>query len=178
MLKNISTAGRLKSTAGRNGGKLRKIEQLENNLSKVVDYHEYTEDEKSIVNLSYYKNYDNVLKYQSEIFQFMINLCEILEFVTEKKNILHLDIKPENIMVTKYGKELVLIDFGRSKRITKADRFAVSDLAKVNYNDNESIEKMYQYGTLGYAAPECYAEAADDSQFPFKQHFEPGENVY
>ena len=154
--------------------KLRKIEQLENNLSKVVDYHEYTEDEKSFVNLSYYKNYDNVLKYQSEIFQFMINLCEILEFVTEKKNILHLDIKPENIMVTKYGKELVLIDFGRSKRITKADRFAVSDLAKVNYNDNESIEKMYQYGTLGYAAPECYAEAADGSQFPFKQHFEPG----
>lgn len=154
--------------------KLRKIEQLENNLSKVVDYHEYTEDEKGIVNLSYYKNYDNVLKYQSEIFQFMINLCEILEFVTEKKNILHLDIKPENIMVTKYGKELVLIDFGRSKRITKADRFAVSDLTKVNYNDNESIEQMYQYGTLGYAAPECYAEAADDSQFPFKQHFEPG----
>lgn len=154
--------------------KLRKIEQLENNLSKVVDYHEYTEDEKSIVNLSYYKNYDNVLKYQSEIFQFMINLCEILEFVTERENILHLDIKPENIMVTKYGKELVLIDFGRSKRITKADKFAVSDLAKVNYNDNESIEKMYQYGTLGYAAPECYAEAADGSQFPFKQHFEPG----
>ena len=76
--------------------KLRKIEQLENNLSKVVDYHEYTEDEKSFVNLSYYKNYDNVLKYQSEIFQFMINLCEILEFVTEKKNIpvsyTHLDV--------------------------------------------------------------------------------------
>lgn len=154
--------------------KLRKIEQLENNLSKVVDYHEYTDDETNIVNLSYYKNYDNVLKYQSEIFQFMINLCEILEFVTEKKNILHLDIKPENIMVTKYGKELVLIDFGRSKRITKADRFAVSDLSEVNYNVNESFEKMYQYGTLGYAAPECYAEAADGSQFPFKQYFEPG----
>ena len=87
----------------------------------------------------------------------MINLCDILEFVTEKNNILHLDIKPENIMVTKYGKELVLIDFGRSKRITKADRFAVSDLAKVNYNDDESVEKMYQYGTLGYAqiSPLC-----------------------
>ena len=77
-------------------------------------------------------------------------------------------------MVTKYGKELVLIDFGRSKRITKADRFAVSDLSEVNYNVNESFEKMYQYGTLGYAAPECYAEAADGSQFPFKQYFEPG----
>ena len=154
--------------------KLKKIEQLDNNLSKVVDYHEYTDDEKNMVNLSYYKSYDNVLKYQSEIFQFMINLCEILEFVTEKKSILHLDIKPENIMVTKYGKELVLIDFGRSKRITKADRFAVSNLSKVNYNNDESLEKMYQYGTLGYAAPECYAEATDNTNFPFKKHFELG----
>lgn len=154
--------------------KLRKIEQLENKLSKVVNYHEYTDEEKNIVDLSYYKNYDNVLKYQSEIFQFMINLCEILEFVTERKNILHLDIKPENIMVTKYGKELVLIDFGRSKRITKADRFAVSNLSNVNYNEAETVEKMYQYGTLGYAAPECYAGAADGSKFPFKRRFESG----
>lgn len=154
--------------------KLRKIVQLENKLSKVVDYHEYTDDEKNIVNLSYYKNYENILKYQSEIFQFMINLCEILEFITERKNILHLDIKPENIMVTQYGKELVLIDFGRSKRITKADRFAVTNLSKVNYSDDESVEKMYQYGTLGYAAPECYAGATDGSQFPFRQRFEQG----
>lgn len=154
--------------------KLRKIEQVGNNLSRVVDYQEYTDDEKNIVALSYYKNYDNILKYQSEIFQFMINLCEILEFVTEKKNILHLDIKPENIMVTKYGKELVLIDFGRSKRTTKADRFVESNLLKVNYNDNESVEKMFQYGTLGYAAPECYADAIEGSMFPFKQDFVHG----
>lgn len=154
--------------------KLRKTVQLENKLSKVINYHEYTDEEKDVVNLSYYKNYDNILKYQSEMFQFMINLCEILEFVTEKKNVLHLDVKPENIMVTKYGKELVLIDFGRAKRITKANRFAAGVLEKVNYDGEESVEKMYQHGTLGYAAPECYAEAADGSRFPFKQHFEPG----
>jgi len=82
----------------------------------------------------------------------MIDLCEIMEFVTEEKNILHLDIKPENIMVTRYGKELVLIDFGRAKKITKANRFVKSPLSDVNYNDNETVDRMYQYGTLGYAA--------------------------
>lgn len=124
--------------------KLRKIVQLDNNLSQVIDYHAYTADEKNSVIQSYYRNYDNVLKYQSEMFQFMINLCEILEFVTEKKNILHLDIKPENIMVTRYGRELVLIDFGRSKRITKADRFAVSNLGVVDYEKDETVEQ-YSY---------------------------------
>ena len=135
--------------------KLKKVEQLENGLNKIVNYHEFTEEEKYRINLSYYKNYDNVLKYQNEIFQFMINLCDILEFVTEKKQILHMDIKPENIMVTKYGKELVLIDFGRSKRINKSEGFALSKLSKVDYRDNETVEKMFQHGTLGYAAPEC-----------------------
>lgn len=154
--------------------KLRKIVQLDNNLSQVIDYHAYTADEKNSVIQSYYRNYDNVLKYQSEMFQFMINLCEILEFVTEKKNILHLDIKPENIMVTRYGRELVLIDFGRSKRITKADRFAVSNLGVVDYEKDETVETMYQYGTLGYAAPECFAAASDGSTFPFTQCFESG----
>lgn len=154
--------------------KLRKIVQLDNNLSQVIDYHAYTADEKNSVIQSYYRNYDNVLKYQSEMFQFMINLCEILEFVTEKKNILHLDIKPENIMVTRYGRKLVLIDFGRSKRITKADRFAVSNLGVVDYEKDETVETMYQYGTLGYAAPECFAAASDGSTFPFTQCFESG----
>jgi len=71
----------------------------------------------------------------------MIDLCEIMEFVTEEKNILHLDIKPENIMVTRYGKELVLIDFGRAKKITKANRFVKSPLSDVNYNDNETVDR-------------------------------------
>ena len=153
--------------------KLRRAEQLENGLSKVVNYHDYSEAERRSIDLSY-KNYENVIKYQGEIIQFMINLCEILEFVTEKKNILHLDLKPENIMVTKYGKELVLIDFGRAKRITKADRFAKVKLMPVDYSSNETVERMFQYGTLGYAAPECYAEAVEGTQFPFDQPVEKG----
>ena len=47
-----------------------------------------------------------------------IQLLEAL-VVLHQHHILHRDIKPENIMVTRYGRELVLIDFGRSKRITK-----------------------------------------------------------
>ncbi|MDD5934982.1 MAG: protein kinase [Clostridiales bacterium] len=92
-----------------------------------------------------------------------------MEFVTEQKNILHLDIKPENIMVTRYGKELVLIDFGRSKRVTVADRFAVSNLSPVDYTKEETQEKQYEYGALGYAAPECYCDAEDGLTFPFAQ---------
>lgn len=153
--------------------KLRKAEQLENGLSRVINYHDYPEDERQRIDLSY-RNYENIIKYQGEIIQFMINLCEILEFVTEKKNILHLDIKPENVMVTKYGRELVLIDFGRAKRITKADRFARAEMAPADYKGRETIDRMFQYGTLGYAAPECYAEAAEGSEFPFKQPLEKG----
>lgn len=145
--------------------KLRKVESIANGLKRKVEYSEFSDKEKRIIATSY--NYDNQLKYQNQILLFMINFCEIMEFVTEQKNILHLDIKPENIMVTRYGKELVLIDFGRSKRVTVANRFATNNLSQVDYNKDETQEKQYQYGALGYAAPECYCEATDGSSFPF-----------
>lgn len=152
--------------------KLRKTELLPNGLRNVVNYHQFSEKEKKDILLNY--QYDNILKYQNQIILFMINLCEILQFVTEQKHILHLDLKPDNIMVTRHGKELVLIDFGRSKKITLADRFVQSTLSPVNYNEDEKLINMYQYGSLGYAAPECYSEAADNSIFPFSGDFTKG----
>lgn len=152
--------------------KLRRIEPLGNGLSNVIDYHEFSAEEKAAVKLSY--NYDNILKYQNQILLFMINLCEIMEFVSEQKNILHLDIKPENIMVTRFGKELVLIDFGKSKKVLRSNRVAKSNLSAVDYNENETLDKLYQYGTLGYAAPECYSKATNDSKFPFSIDFTQG----
>ena len=152
--------------------KLRRIETLENNLSNIVNYNDFGSDEKVAINQSY--NYENILKYQNQILLFMINLCDILEFVTEQKNILHLDIKPENIMVTRHGKELVLIDFGKSKRITKAERFVESNLKAADYDEEESFDNMFQYGSLGYAAPECYSKAVKASKFPFDVNFEQG----
>ncbi|MCL2807222.1 MAG: protein kinase [Coriobacteriia bacterium] len=152
--------------------KLRRIETLANGLSKVNNYHDFNEEEKTAIALSY--NYDNVLKYQGLILLFMINLCEIMEFVTEQKQILHLDIKPENIMVTRHGKELVLIDFGKSKSITQANRFIQSNLEAADYNKDETLDSLYQHGTLGYAAPECYSKSAHNSAFPFSATFVQG----
>lgn len=152
--------------------KLRKFEPIANGLKRKVEYNEFSASEKKAIATSY--NYDNQLKYQNQILLFMINLCEIMEFVTEQKNILHLDIKPENIMVTRYGKELILIDFGRSKRVTIADRFAFSNLTPADYNKDETQEKQYQYGALGYAAPECFCDAAAGSNFPFSYRGKQG----
>ena len=152
--------------------KLRRIEPIEHGVSRVVEYKDFTAEEKKTVLAGY--TYDNILKYQNQILLFMINLCEIMEFVTGQKNVLHLDIKPENIMVTRHGKELVLIDFGRSKRITKATPYVQGSSEAVDYNINESMDKLYQYGTLGYAAPECFKEAAEGSEFPFGMDMEHG----
>ena len=145
--------------------KLRKLEPMANGLQRPVEYTEFSEADRQAVLSGYH--YDNQLKFQNQILLFMINLCEIMEFVTEQKNILHLDIKPENIMVTRHGKELVLIDFGRSRRITRANRFVYNDLGPVDYKLPETHEKLHQYGTQGYAAPECYCEPANNSGFPF-----------
>ena len=152
--------------------KLRKIEALPNGMKEKVEFRKFTDEAKSAVLAAY--NYDNQLKFQNQIMLFMINLCEIMEYVTEQKNILHLDIKPENIMVTRYGKELVLIDFGRSRKITDADRFAVNEMTAVDYGRPETQAKQYQYGTLGYAAPECYCEAATEVPAPVKHVSERG----
>ena len=152
--------------------KLRNIETLPNGLKQKVEFNKFTEDQKIAVLQAY--NYDNQLKFQNQIMLFMINLCEIMEYVTEQKHILHLDIKPENIMVTRYGKELVLIDFGRSQRVTAANRFAINEMTAVDYSKPETQAKQYQYGTLGYAAPECYCEAATDAPPPVKHVNERG----
>ena len=130
--------------------------------------------------------YREIVKYQNQIVQFMINLCEIMKFVSNVNAdsgkadpnspiILHCDIKPENIMVTQHGKELVLIDFGRSQALTESRIFrhysdpqACCFIADYSEGQWQDIGKsnFYSYGTVGFAAPECYA-AAMKGQFPF-----------
>lgn len=136
--------------------------------------------------------YREIVKYQNQIVQFMINLCEIMKFVSNvnsengktdsnKPIILHCDIKPENIMVTKHGKELVLIDFGRSQELMDSNTYQhysdpLNKTFIADYGQNQwqdfGKDNFYAYGTVGYAAPECYAKqikqiTSSKSGFPF-----------
>lgn len=148
--------------------------QGKNSIVKFVDY---SEKDKQDALAGY--TYNNVLSFQRQILLFMKNLCEILQFASEVEHVLHLDLKPDNIMVTKHGEELVLIDFGRSRTFTKANPVVHNQLSPVDYHltegeEEEDISNQFQHGTQGYAAPECYCEPASGSEFPFPGDFERG----
>lgn len=134
-----------------------------------VNFHDFSDIEKEEV-LDKYKDEKTFFRYQEKLLRFMQSLCGILMFIstTSKKKVLHLDIKPENIMVTRQSEELVLIDFGRSVFLPDDKTFVSHNLNAVDYNGRDDINAFFSHGTIGYAAPECYAHAVDGSSFPFK----------
>ena len=142
------------------------VVDIGNNLKRRRGFHEFEPEKRKELLDQHHNDYNKVIQFQDEIYGFMIKLCEILRYITEEHHILHLDIKPDNIMVTRYGREIVLIDFGRSEYLSDGD-IVSNRLSPADYNTEEKIERMFQYGTLGYAAPECYVEAENGSRFPF-----------
>ncbi len=143
------------------------LEKFKNN--RWVKFYDFTESEKEEV-LKKYKDRKEFLRYQDKLLHFMQSLCGILMFIStsSKKKVLHLDIKPENIMVTRQSEELVLIDFGRSVFLPDGETFVYHELPNVHYDEAEDINSLFSHGTIGYAAPECYADAVE-SVFPFSQ---------
>lgn len=86
LLKSILMDGHLKNIVDQNIFETQKIRRCWWKIKKVVEFHEFKPEEKNNIRTTYYKNYDNILKYQNEIILFMRNLCEILEFMSEKNS--------------------------------------------------------------------------------------------
>jgi serine/threonine-protein kinase len=66
--------------------------------------------------------------------------------VMHNANVIHCDIKPENLMVCEDGR-VVLVDFGLNKKLERSTSYATRRLTTT-----------LQLGTAGYAAPEQYVK--------------------
>lgn len=77
-------------------------------------------------------------------------VCQIVAY-THAQQIVHLDLKPENIMVGKFG-EVLLMDWGHAQRL--------------QHDSSESGPRLpHVGGTLAYMAPEHAAGGAPQKQF-------------
>lgn len=75
-----------------------------------------------------------------------VAVCRTIEYV-HKQGVVHLDIKPQNIMLGKYG-ETFLIDWGLAR---KFDDLALTCLLPQN---PESVEQRTKAGTIPFMSPE------------------------
>ena len=81
---------------------------------------------------------------QKQVIRFVIQLCEILEYLHTRKPepILYQDLKPEHVIVR--GDDLILIDYGIARHLAESN-----DLPEI-------------MGTPGYMAPELSRKAPDE----------------
>ena len=112
---------------------------------EVTGYYDYSHENQQRTE-RYVMDNDFCLRFQAVIYNFALKLCDVLEYM-HRNRILHMDIKPDNIMITNAGDEVVLIDFGRANYMDYG-----KDYVTVHFG-SESPE---EYGTVGYAAPEAY----------------------
>lgn len=121
----------------------------------VTGFDDYSDENKQRTE-KYVTDNDFCLRFQNVIYNFAVKLCDVLDYMYRKR-ILHMDIKPDNIMITNAGNEVVLIDFGRANYMDQG-----KDYVTVQFG-GESEE---EYGTVGYAAPEAYnLEKVPHAQF-------------
>lgn len=92
-------------------------------------------------------SYEQVVAFQRKLLNWTMQFCEIMSHVTGEHRYLHLDIKPENIMISNETESITVIDFGKSMEYT-------GRMSSVSLND-EFGDNIGVYGTNGFAAPEC-----------------------
>lgn len=79
---------------------------------------------------------------ETKALDYIMQIAEALRYV-HSKNILHLDIKPGNIMVDKNGKA-ILIDFGASKQYDEVTGENTSTLLGINTTGYAPAEQSYR----------------------------------
>lgn len=91
--------------------------------------------------------YEQVVSFQRRLLRWTIQFCEIMAHVTEEHRFLHMDIKPENVMIANETESVTVIDFGKSVELPQhADSVSLHE---------EFGEELGVFGTDGFAAPEC-----------------------
>ncbi|HEY9851521.1 MAG TPA: serine/threonine-protein kinase [Leptolyngbyaceae cyanobacterium] len=96
---------------------------------------------------------------EKQVREFLKELLLVLKFIHDK-NVIHRDIKPQNIMRRKSDRQLVLIDFGIAKEFTTTNSGQVGTTASIligtpGYAPKEQV----QYGKV-YPATDLYSLAA------------------
>lgn len=95
---------------------------------------------------------------EAVVLRYISQVGEALQFVHEK-NILHLDIKPSNILIDQYGKAR-LIDFGVSKRYDIEQQETSTTMLTLS-KGFASIEQYDDEGTLNFSpCPDIYSLGA------------------
>ncbi|MDJ0637123.1 MAG: serine/threonine-protein kinase [Xenococcaceae cyanobacterium MO_188.B29] len=95
---------------------------------------------------------------EQQVIDIVRELLEILSFV-HKYNVIHRDIKPTNIIRRKQNNQLVLIDFGSVKKVTKAKQKKGTIVGSYSYISEEQFNgkpnfcsDLYAVGIIGIQA--------------------------
>lgn len=141
------------------------------NIPRIIDIEE---DENNIIIIKEYveartlSNYLNEKRLtDKEIAKLMIKLCNILEYMHDEMNLLHMDLKPDNIMIDN-NDELWLIDLGSvvSKNIdTKVNTGSPTFAAPEQYLNEQATVESDIYGLGRVLAYICQRRLTKDDRF-------------
>ena len=89
-----------------------------------------------------------------------IQLCAILDYLHRQcSTIIHRDLKPANVLRRPDG-SIVLVDFGIARRCTTTVSKTTASRWRSGQPTHRVCDTLVNLGTMGYAAPEQYGEAA------------------